>query len=136
MSTGKWHLDRAENRLLAKTQIHVDLASGTYPIMDVPRYAMIHEAKVELVSAYGTTSTLTLGWQGNGVAAVPAGFLSSAEIDPDGAILMVSSINGAAANAQGKYFNAQPGSILLVVAKGNAAITASVRVWIDYSVIH
>jgi len=137
MTAGKWHIDRAENRWLAKSQIHTNLSDGTYPMIDVPRYTFIHETKVELISPYGNTSQLTLGYQGNGEGSVPEAFLKDAEINPDGTIIMRSMLkHGNSPYSAGKYFNAHPGSIILVVVKGNAASTAAVRVWMEYSVIH
>lgn len=132
-----WEPSKAENRWLWKSQIFINLSSGTYPVMCIPKYGFVHDAKVELISPYGNTSELTLGYSGNSEGSLPEAFLKDAEINPDGSIIMrTMNKHGNSPYSGGKYFESNPGNLLLKVVKGNAAATASVRVLMDITIIH
>jgi hypothetical protein len=121
---------------LVKSVALLDAADDTYFLARIPQFAFVSNIVVQLISPYGTTSTMTVGFSGNKETADPDAFLLNVNIDPDGSILTRSMlVNGTGVNSGGKWFDQASGAITLTLAKGNAAATASSRLFVEYKMI-
>ena len=126
----------ADNMRYVKSAALLDAADDTYFLARVPLNAFVTNIIVQLISAYGSTSTLTVGFSGNQETADPDAFMLSVDIDPDGAILTRSLAGATGINRGGKWFDQASGSITMTVGKGDAAATASARLFVEYKLIY
>jgi hypothetical protein len=126
----------ADNMRFVKSVALLDAASDTYFLARVPWYAFVTNVIVQLISPYGLTSVMTVGFAGNKETADPDAFLLNADIDPDGSVLTRSSLAGTGVNKGGKWFDQASGVITLTLTKGDAAATASARLFVEYKLIH
>lgn len=122
----------ADNMRLVKSASLLDQADDTYFMVKVPRFSLVTSIIVHLISAFGTTSTITVGFDGNKETADPDAFLLSVDIDPDGANKLISLASATGINRGGKYFDQANAVITLDLVKGNAGAAAEVRLFVGY----
>lgn len=120
-----------------RSAILLNVADNTYWMIKIPRYAFVHTVVWETLAVYGSSSTMTVGFAGNGETADPDAFILSADIDPDHSTRLTTGLEHATGiNRSGKWFDAEPGAITVTMVIGNGAATASGRVWVGFDVIH
>lgn len=124
-----------ELRLVNSPEL-LDPADNVYHLVRVPWHALITNIYLHLISPFGSTSVITVGFDGNKEVADEDAFLLDANIVPDGAILTRSLKDSTAVNGGGKWFNANSGAITVSVTKGDALVTAALRLFVEYKVIH
>jgi len=126
----------ADNVRLVASCALLDAVDETYHLIRIPQYALVTNVIVDLISPFGTTSTITVGFDGNGETADPDAFFLNVDIDPDGSILTRSLAGSTGVNRGGKWFGANNGTITLTLVEGNAPATASVRLFAEYKVVY
>lgn len=124
-----------ELRLVNSPEL-LDPSDNEYHLIRVPWHALITNIYLHLISPFGSSSVITVGFDGNGETADPDAFLLDVDIDPDGSILTRSLKDSTAVNGGGKWFNANSGAITVTVTKGDALATAALRLFVEYKVIH
>lgn len=122
----------ADNMRLVKSASILDGADNSYFMVKVPRFSLVISIIVELISPFGTTSTITVGFDGNKETADPDAFLLNANIDPDGANKLISLASSTGINRGGKWFSQANAVITLDLVKGNAGALAEVRLFVGY----
>ena len=126
----------SDNIRVVRSLALLDAPSETYHLVRVPEHALITDIIVQLISPFGTTSTVTVGFIGNGETADPDAFMLSVDIDPDGTILTRSLAGSTGINRGGKWFDVDRGVITLTLVQGNAPSTASLRIFVEYKVVY
>lgn len=126
----------ADEMRYIKSAALLDAVDDTYFLARVPINAFVTNIIVQLISPYGTTSTMTVGFSGNTETADPDAFMLSVDIDPDGLILTRSLAGATGINRGGKWFDLASGVITLTLVEGNAAATASARLFVEYKLIY
>ncbi len=122
----------ADNMRLVKSASILDGADNSYFMVKVPRFSLVTSIIVELISVFGSTSTITVGFDGNKEVADPDAFLLSANIDPDGANKLISLASSTGINRGGKWFSQANAVITLDLVKGDAPASAEVRLFVGY----
>lgn len=122
-------------RLVRQVEI-IDPASDDYHLIAIPRNGFVTNIIMELVNPFGTTTAMTVGFSGNKETADPDAFMLSVDIDPDGANLFISLASATGINRGGKWFPDAGGMITVAHTKGNAAATASFRLWAEYITVY
>lgn len=107
-------------RVLKSKRIVPAMASGEYGLFRIPRYSLIMDIWVLVITAFdGTADAMTLGFQGNQETADPDGFMDAAQ-----AALGTAGVKRATSDAQpwseGKYFNNGSGVITASMTPGTS----------------
>jgi hypothetical protein len=125
----------SDNFRLARSKTLNALASGTYNLIRLPKFAFVTDVWVNLTTAYvAGTPVVTVGWSGNGQTAVPAGFIDNDVFLPHTAGLKRAQ-HSTLITFEGKYFSAGPGAITVTITTGSATTLGIFQVFASYSVI-
>lgn len=121
----------ANEFIVAKSRIMLNIDAGSHNMIRIPRNSFIMGVWLWVKAAYGTTSSINIGFSGNGETADPDAFLDATSMDITRAGMYCSMRDSLALSAMGKYFTGGSGLITLTYVKGNAAVTASCQVFIS-----
>lgn len=122
----------ADNLRWVKSASILNGGDNSYFLVKVPRFALVTDIIVHLISPFGTTSTMTVGFDGNKETVDPDAFLLNVNIDPDGLNKLISLASSTGVNRGGKWFDQANGVITLDLVQGNAPVTAEVRLFVGY----
>lgn len=129
------YTNKCSDQILTYTTTQTFSADGTYNLVRIPRYALIHECKAQVITALDGSGAATLGFSGNGETADTDAFMDAATFGADVTGLK-SMLAGSADLAEGKYFSDGTGSLTLTLAKGTSTTNLKVRIFCTYTVIH
>ncbi len=101
---------------LHKSHALLDAVTDVYSMVRIPWFGLVTNIIVQLISPYGTTSTITVGFEGNKETADPDAFMLNVDIDPDGTILTRSLAGATGINRGGKWFDQDSGAITVTLA--------------------
>jgi hypothetical protein len=123
---------------VARSHDSIDDADGTYDVIPIPRWALVKDVRVEVVTA-GTggipNSTITVGFKGNGETADPDAFIDSTLGDTTAAG-MIRATDDAQPGSKGKWFDDGSGMLTVTLAKGTTTTGPTFRVFVEYAIIH
>ena len=122
----------ADNVGFEKSRTILTPAAATYNVIRIPKNAFVTDVWL-LVTTAGSSNTVSVGWIGNGEAAVPTGFLSVDIADVMTAGLKRST-KDTLVNFTGKYFSAAGGAITVTV--GTTQSTGLFHVFVQFHVIY
>jgi hypothetical protein len=109
-------------------------ADGTYNLIKIPKFALVTDCWIQIVTAFTLLSSVTIGWFGNGETANTTGFISNDIADPTN-VGLKRAFNIAAGVFPGKYFSDASGAITATVADEDGAV-GDFRVFVQFTVIH
>ena len=128
----------ADNYRFAASRNLVELADGTYALINIPKFAFVKEVWLYISTPYsggGADGTATIGFKGNGESADPDGFM-----DATAAAATTAGYKRASSDAQpasqGKWFNAASGQITITLAHNTSTVYLKGIVFVEYTVIH
>lgn len=125
----------ADRYMLGRSRTMVSPDDNTYYLIALPKAAFVRQVALFVQVAYvGTTTSLSVGWAGNGETAQVAGFIS-ADIAKPFTKGMKWSVNDNLLSNQGKWFNSGSGAVTCTIAKGDATTLGTFIVFVDYTVI-
>lgn len=124
----------ADNYRLAASKLMLAPDDATYNLIRLPRYALVTDAWVQIVTAFTGTASITVGWAGNGEVANEAGFIVNSVADPTN-VGMKRAFNLTISAFPGKYFAAASGIVTATVLDGTGAV-GNFRVFVQYSVVY
>ena len=106
--------------------------TGEVDLFRVPKNAFVEELWLQIVTADAGT-TITVGFEGNGAAADPDGFID-ATLGVGDDVAIIKATDDAQPASKGKWFNTASGIITATVG-GALAPTLVFRVFAKYSII-
>ncbi len=125
----------ADNVRLAKSKFYTAPASGTYNIIQLPRYTFVKDVWIQIVTAASAAPTaLTVGWVGNDETAVTNGFITTDIANPT-VVGLKRAQGDTAVTFPGKYFSGGSGVVTFTYTAGSDT-TCAFRIFVDYVVIH
>jgi hypothetical protein len=109
-------------------------ADATYNLIKIPKWALVTDVWIQIVTAFTVDASIEIGWMGNGETAVTNGFITDNIADPS-VVGMKRAFNTSAATFPGKYFSEASGAVTATVL-GNTGAVGDFRVFIQFTVIH
>lgn len=136
MATDRFSQAMSDSVYCARSVTLVNPSDDTYNLIAFPKMAFIKQVALFVVTKTdGTTTSLTVGWAGNGETAQAAGFISN-DIADVKTVGMKWSIADTLVSNRGKWFNSGPGMVTLTFAKGDASsVYGTYIVLVDYVMI-
>lgn len=124
----------ADNYRMEASKLMLAPDDGTYNIIKIPKFALVTDAWVQIVTAFTVNATVDVGWMGNGETAITNGFITSDIADPT-IVGLKRAFNTALTTFPGKYFSDASGAVTVTVADNDGAV-GDFRVFIQFTVIH
>ncbi|MEA2000163.1 MAG: hypothetical protein U9N61_12690 [Euryarchaeota archaeon] len=126
-----------DNLRLARSKVVADPSDDSYGLIHMPRYAFVTGVWLKIITPYSAASTgaILVGVSGNGVADDNDAFLVDADIDEEAAGFYSMMNGGAAAAAQGYWFDQGSGAITTTFSIGDSTNNCTVMVFAQYSVV-
>lgn len=109
-------------------------ADGTYNLIKIPKFALVTDCWIQIVTAFTVNASVEIGWMGNGATAVTDGFITDDIADPLN-VGLKRGFNVAVSTFPGKYFNGASGAITATVLDKDGAV-GNFRVFVQFTVIH
>lgn len=109
-------------------------ADGTYNLIKVPRYALVTDVWVQIVTAFTVDASIIVGYIGNGEVANDDGFITNNVADPLN-VGMKRAFNTTTSTFPGKFFSDAAGAITATVLDNGGAV-GDFRVFVQFIVIH
>lgn len=131
MATDNYTHKFADNYRVAMSKTILTPAADTHNLIRIPRYALLMDVWL-LVSAVGSSKTVSLGWSGNGESAQAAGFMSY-DIADVTVLGLKRAMRDTLIAFEGKYFGTAGGTVTMTV--GTTQTTGNFIVFCVYSII-
>lgn len=109
-------------------------ADGTYNLIKIPRYALVTDVWVQIVTALTVDASIIVGYIGNGEVANDDGFITNNVADPLN-VGMKRAFNTTTSTFPGKFFSDAAGAITATVLDNGGAV-GDFRVFVQFIVIH
>lgn len=109
-------------------------ADGTYNLIKIPRYALVTDVWVQIVTAFTVDASIIVGYIGNGEVANDDGFITNNVADPLN-VGMKRAFNTTTSTFPGKFFSDAAGAITATVLDNGGAV-GNFRVFVQFIVIH
>lgn len=109
-------------------------ADGTYNLIKIPRYALVTDVWVQIVTAFTVDASIIVGYIGNGEVANDDGFITNNVADPLN-VGMKRAFNTTTSTFPGKFFSDAAGAITATVLDNGGAV-GDFRVFVQFIVIH
>lgn len=127
----------SDNFRLARCDGLYELADGTYGLIQLPKFAFVDQIWLVITQAYagGAGGSATIGWEGNGGAADPNGFMdvTACAARTEGTKVMT---EAGQPGSMGKWFNGGRGLVTITLNDSSDTTLLIGQVFCRYSVIH
>lgn len=124
----------SDNFRIEASRLLLAPADDTYNIIRLPKFALVTDCWIQIVTAFTVDASVEVGWMGNGETAVTNGFITNDIADP-----LVTGLkrafNIALTTFPGKYFSGGAGAVTVTVADNGGAV-GDFRVFVQFTVIH
>lgn len=107
---------------------------ATYNLIKIPKWALVTDVWIQIVTAFTVDASVEVGWLGNGETAETDGFITSNIADPLN-VGMKRAFNTTTSTFPGKYFSDASGAVTATVLDNNGAV-GDFRVFVQFTVIH
>jgi hypothetical protein len=124
----------SDNFRMEASRLMLAPADDTYNIIRIPKFALVTDCWIQIVTAFTVNATVEVGWMGNGETAITNGFITNDIAEPTVTGLK-RAFNTALTTFPGKYFSSASGSVTVTVADVDGAV-GDFRVFVQFSVIH
>lgn len=127
----------ADNLRLARSRVIESPDDDTYGLIRMPRYAFLLNAWVKLITPYssGSSGAMNIGIEGNGASADVDAILTDSEINSEVAGFVSMANGGAAAAAEGYWFDTASGSITGTFSLGDSSTNCKLIVFAQYTIL-
>jgi hypothetical protein len=135
MATDKYGSGKAaDNYRLESSKLLVSPDDATYNLIMIPKFALVTDVWVQIVTAFTVNASIEVGWSGNGQTAVTDGFITSEVSDPLN-VGLKRAFNTTASTFPGKWFLTAAGIITATVLDNGGAV-GSFRIVAQFSILH
>jgi len=130
-----YYTDKASDAFrLESSKLLVAPTDGTYNLIKIPKYALVTDAWLQVVTAFTGDASVEIGWMGNGETAVTDGFITDDIADPT-TVGLKRGFNTTLNTFPGKYFNGASGALTATVSD-NSGTVGNFRVFVQFIVIY
>jgi hypothetical protein len=109
-------------------------ADATYNLIRIPKFALVTDVWIQIVTAFTVDASVEVGWLGNGETAVTDGFITDDIADPLN-VGLKRAFNVAVSTFPGKFFSKASGAITATVLDNGGAV-GNFRVFVQFTIIH
>lgn len=134
MSTDAYTSKASDSFRMEASKLMLAPADGTYNLIKIPKYALVTDVWIQIVSAFTLDASVKVGWFGNGATAVLDGFITNEIADPQN-VGLKRGFNTTLTTFPGKFFSEAAGAVTATVLDGTGAV-GNFRVFVQFTVIH
>jgi hypothetical protein len=134
MGTDAYTSKAADSFRMEASKLMIAPADGTYNLIKIPKFALVVDAWVQIVTAFTVDATIEVGWAGNGETAVTDGFITDDVADATN-VGMKRGFNTTTSTFPGKWFSGASGIVTATVLDNSGAV-GNFRIFVHFVVIH
>jgi hypothetical protein len=124
----------SDNFRIEASRLLLAPADDTYNIIRLPKFALVTDCWIQIVTAFTVDASVNVGWMGNGETAITNGFITNDIAEPTITGLK-RGLNTNLTTFSGKYFSDASGAVTVTVLDNSGAV-GDFRVFVQFTVIH